>query len=195
MAKAKIDVGRLRERIREHLIAFGDTKWRDFDRPQSISMSMFRRYVRQERERLIERGTLEPSQPKLLQDQIDKRRAESVKKAVANDHADFPEPINLMDQATQMLRYCDALDREAATVDEAGTVTVKDAAELREAIKTRSAVLRLAVDAQERLYGTTRIMRVHRAMFQRITETDPEVARRIMADLSAIDREYGIALQ
>lgn len=105
---------------------------------------------------------------------------------------ELAKPINLMSQVDRMLRICDMLDQDAVD-EEAGKV--RDAGDAREAVRVRASVLKLAVDAQSTIFDTNRIQLVHRVMFGRIAETDPEVARRIMADLTAIDREYGIALQ
>ncbi|MBK5941416.1 hypothetical protein [Halochromatium roseum] len=193
---AKIDVPRLRQRIKDHLLSWGDSEWERFDRPHSISHSMWRRYVREERDKLIEKGILERSTGDLLKTYADKTRVKTVAKAVdakAITKPDVAQPIELMAEINNMLRYCDALTDHAAAVD-GDTITVNDPADLREALKTRAAILKLAVDGQERYFSVSRVTRFHRILLARITEADPVTAKRILAEMNAIDAEYGLTL-
>jgi hypothetical protein len=117
------------------------------------------------------------------------RAAEACGLGVADLEA--ADPINIQAQLDRMLRHCDALEQAALGN---GSSTDLDPQALREAVRTRVGVLRLAVDATDRLFAITRIRVIHAAMLKRITEADREVARRIISDLKAVDAQLGITL-
>lgn len=190
MAVNKVDSDRLRGRIRDHFLTHGHKRWDEFERPAAISYSMFARYKREVRDRLIEDGLLEPKKQQApLATSEDHLRVKEIAKAADLDETAIAKPINLMSQIDRMLGICDMLDKDAT---ENGKL--KDSADAREALKARVSVLKLAVDGQDTLYGTHRIMQVHNVMMHRIAKADPEMAKSILADLKAVDREYGLGL-
>lgn len=62
MPSTKIDPDRLRGRIRDFYLTQGHSpeRWKEFERPEAISRSMFLRYKKEVRDRLIRDGLLEP---------------------------------------------------------------------------------------------------------------------------------------
>ncbi|MCF7979662.1 MAG: hypothetical protein K9L82_16970 [Chromatiaceae bacterium] len=154
---------------------------------------MFARYKKEVRDDLIRKGLLEPKgKQRQLAEPEDITRAKTVAKRADIDEKTLGKPIQLMSQIDRMLGICDMLDRDAID-EESGKL--RDTGDAREAVKVRTSVLKLAVDAQSTIFDTNRIHRVHSIMFSRIAEADPEIARRIVDDLEAVDREYGIGLQ
>lgn len=191
MPASKVNVHLLRNAIRGHLTQHGDAKWDRFSRPAEIGYAAFRKHVRVVAGDMAAAGELPDKRS--LQNRSSRRAVARVADASVVQLADLEtaDPLDIQAQLDLMLRHCEVLE-EHALGD--GTSAGIDAHALREAVRTRVGVLRLAVDATDRLYSITRIRLIHASMLRHISEADRGIACRIMGDLKAVDAQLGITL-
>lgn len=184
MAKKTVTPTVWRRRVAKHLAEFGDAEWDKFKWNDELPYATRRRHVRSIK---AEFGLLKPTVATV------KETAKSLQETMieVEDATSGTEPIGLMKQVNRMLFVCDLLDSHAVDFD---AQVVRDPQDAREALKTRAAVLTLAINAQDKLYSLTKIQTVHQMMLDSIKQESPEAAGRILNGLKKIDREYGLAL-
>jgi len=191
MPVQKVDKRLLCDAIRGHLSKHGDVNWESFARPKEIGYAGFRKHVRAVAAEMAAAGELPDKRS--LQNRSSRRAVARFADASVVQLADLEtaDPLDIQAQLDLMLRRCEVLE-EHALGD--GTSAGVDAHALREAVRTRVGVLRLAVDATDRLYSNTRIRLIHASMMRHISEADRDIACRIMGDLKAVDAQLGITL-
>lgn len=184
MPKKPVTATGWRDRVKAHLLEYGDAEWDKFPWKDELPYHTRRRYVRQIKAELGELKP-QPANVRVVQQDLGEKLRE------ANEEAESGQgPIQLMSHVNRMLYICDLLDSHAIDFENG---EVNDAQDAREAVKTRSSVLTLAITAQDKLYSSNRVQMVHKLMLDSIRKESPEAAGRILQDLRRIDSEYGLA--
>ena len=105
-----------------------------------------------------------------------------------------PDAVDILSHINEMLDDCGVLRDSAFATMQDGAKKLRNAKLLQGAIRERTAVLNLLLNASERLHSLSRMQQVHSLMMQAIRQASPEVAQDIASRLFALDKEYGLSL-
>ena len=179
--------------IRSHLRLHGDAQWSLVRRPSEVPYSTWRRWIRQES------AALKAEPITVVADAGDAAMnheitSQAVAQAGRTLRRALGGPIDVMAEVGRMLVLCDQLDRAAvdAQGDDPDRWQVKDPRALAEAVRTRAAVLRIGIEAHDKLAGLSRVYQLQKLLLREIERCAPEMARALYQGLDALDREYGI---
>jgi len=187
--------------IAVHLAEHGDKDWEVLRAKWGIGYRSWRRWIVQ-----VRNGDPEVDDPEVhkrmreaAQRRVRARKdveglrdppspAEAV--ALAN-----PEAVDVLSRVHDLLWRCELLKTHAVITDEDGRVRIRSPRQFEASIRNEINVLRLLIDAQERLWSLTRVKAVFSVMFEEIVKADRETAQRIAAAIQGVHREFGMTME
>lgn len=196
MASA-VELAKRRVAVKAHLEQHGDGDWKAFQAQWNLNYKTLRRDVKFVFERNPElrarcAGLAEPacSSPSsrvkvvtTVEEVSDTPPADQDALQRVESKQQNHRSISFWGQINYLLGQCNELD--ARTSDDKA---------LRETMKVRAQVLKIAAETQEKLYSAHRVEQMLRVMFEEVSKLDKPTAIAIVNRLEQVDQAYGAAI-